>query len=95
LFQFGEAGDADLPADVAHAFDTRFAYLSSRSLACRLHRRAYQGKPEWPLFNAGWPNGRGTPMIQSIMFGIALYLTPSLLLVVLMTCRAGFDYHSH
>jgi hypothetical protein len=34
-------------------------------------------------------------MIQSIMFGIALYLTPSLLLVVLMTCRAGFDYHSH
>ena len=34
-------------------------------------------------------------MIQSIMFGIALYLAPSLLLVVLMMCREGFDYDSH
>jgi hypothetical protein len=31
-------------------------------------------------------------MIQSIMFAIVLYLTPSLLLVALMTCREGFGY---
>jgi hypothetical protein len=37
----------------------------------------------------------GTLMIQTIMFAIALYLTPSLLLVALMTCREGFDYQPH
>jgi len=34
-------------------------------------------------------------MIQSIMFAIVLYLTPSLLLVALMMCREGFDYQPH
>ena len=34
-------------------------------------------------------------MIQSIMFAIVLYLTPSLLLVAFLTCREGFDYQPH
>ena len=34
-------------------------------------------------------------MIQTITFAIVLYLTPSLLLVALMTCREGFDYQPH
>jgi hypothetical protein len=34
-------------------------------------------------------------MIQSIMFAAVLYLTPSLLLVALMTCREGFDYQPY
>ena len=33
----------------------------------------------------------GTPMYQSIIFAIILYLTPSLLLVALLTCREGFS----
>jgi len=34
----------------------------------------------------------GTPMVQLVIFGIALYLTPSVLLLALMMCRQGFDY---
>jgi hypothetical protein len=30
-------------------------------------------------------------MYQSIIFAITLYLTPSLLLVALLTCRKGFS----
>jgi hypothetical protein len=33
----------------------------------------------------------GTPMYQSIIFAIIVYLTPSLLLVALLTCREGFS----
>jgi hypothetical protein len=42
-----------------------------------------------------WPPGCGdtvgAPMFQSIIFAIILYLTPSLLLVALLTCREGFS----
>jgi hypothetical protein len=31
-------------------------------------------------------------MVQLVIFGIALYLTPSVLLLALMMCRQGFDY---
>ena len=31
-------------------------------------------------------------MIQSMIFGIVLYLTPSVLLLALLTCREEFDY---
>lgn len=34
----------------------------------------------------------GTRMIQPVMFAIVLYLTPSVLLLALLTCREGFDY---
>jgi hypothetical protein len=34
----------------------------------------------------------GAPMVQSIIFAIVMYLTPSFLLVALLTCREGFDY---
>jgi hypothetical protein len=34
----------------------------------------------------------GTPMVQSMIFGIVLYLTPSVLLLALLTCREEFDY---
>jgi hypothetical protein len=30
-------------------------------------------------------------MLQSIIFGVVLYLTPSLLLVALLTCRESFS----
>ena len=33
----------------------------------------------------------GTPMVQSIFFGIVLYLTPSVLLLGLLACRESFD----
>jgi hypothetical protein len=31
-------------------------------------------------------------MVQSIIFGIVLYLTPSVLLLAALTCREDFDY---
>ena len=34
----------------------------------------------------------GTPMVQSVIFGIVLYLTPSVLLLALLTCREEFDH---
>jgi hypothetical protein len=34
-------------------------------------------------------------MIQSVIFAVMLYLTPSLLLLALLTCREGFDYQPH
>ena len=34
----------------------------------------------------------GTPMVQSVILGIVLYLTPSVLLLALLTCREQFDY---
>jgi hypothetical protein len=30
-------------------------------------------------------------MVQFVIFAIALYLTPSILLLALLTCREGFD----
>ena len=33
-----------------------------------------------------------TPMVQSVIFGIVLYLTPSVLLLALLTCRKQFDF---
>ena len=31
-------------------------------------------------------------MVQSVIFGIVLYLTPSVLLLALLTCREEFDH---
>jgi hypothetical protein len=31
-------------------------------------------------------------MVQSMIFGIVLYLTPSVLLLALLACREEFDY---
>jgi len=34
----------------------------------------------------------GMPMVQSVIFGIVLYLTPSVLLLALLMCRKQFDF---
>ena len=34
-------------------------------------------------------------MVQSVIFGIILYLTPSVLLLALTMCREEFDYRLH
>jgi len=34
----------------------------------------------------------GTPMVQSVIFGIVLYMTPSVLLLALLMCRKQFDF---
>jgi hypothetical protein len=31
-------------------------------------------------------------MVQSVIFGIVLYLTPSVLLLALLSCRKQFDF---
>ena len=45
----------------------------------------------FPIGGLDGRRGVGAPMFQSIIFAIILYLTPSLLLVALLTCREGFS----